>query len=69
MRLSANVIIHQICCGQGRALSLRYYIEFNLTTTKSYYKHADFLGDSKPPPYAAGRKFTLTDSRKAEKQH
>ena len=34
--LSVNVIIHQICCGQGRALSLRFNI-FSIRAVIFYY--------------------------------
>ena len=50
MRLSVNVNLYVICCGQQQALSLRYDIEFNLISTVSYYIPVDFLGGSKPPP-------------------
>ena len=52
------------CVGQTQGLSLRYDIEFNLTATVNNYGFVSFLGGSKPPPYAVGRKFTFTDSRK-----
>ena len=40
--------------GQGRALSLRYDIEFNLTVTVSYQISVNYFGGSKPPPYTVG---------------
>ena len=49
--------------GQPQGLSLRYDIEFNLIATVNNYVFVSFLGGSKPPPYAVGRKFTLTDNR------
>ena len=52
MRLSVDLILYVIFCGQGRALSLRYDIEFNLIATVSYHISANFHGGSKPPPYA-----------------
>ena len=37
---------------------------FNLLYTENYYKYADFLGGSKPPPYnTIWYKFTFTDNR------
>ena len=57
MRLSVNVIIHQICCGQGRALSLRYDIESNLKLAESSFVSANYHGGSKPPPYAVKLNF------------
>ena len=42
MRLSVNVNLYVICCGQQQALSLRYDIEFNLISTVSYYIPVDF---------------------------
>ena len=37
MRLSVDLILYVICCGQGQALSLRYNIKFNLITTHMGY--------------------------------
>ena len=54
LRLSVSSIIHQICCGQGRALSLRYDIEFNLELTESSFVFVGLFGGSKPPPYHVG---------------
>ena len=51
MRLSVDLILYEICCGQGQALSLRYDIEFNLITAESGNIFANLFGGSKPPPY------------------
>ena len=59
MRLSVNVNLYVICCGQGQALSLRYDIEFNLIATVSYNISANYLGRSKPLPYIVGYNFSL----------
>ena len=48
-----------IKCGQGRALSLRYDIEFNLITTVSYHIFVNYFGRSKPLPYIVGYNFSL----------
>ena len=39
---------------QGRALSLRYDIEFNLILAESSFVFVNFHGGSKPPPYTVG---------------
>ena len=44
-------IEYDIKCGQGRALSLRYDIKFDLILTENYFVFVSFLGRSKPLPY------------------
>ena len=43
-----------IDCGQGRALSLRDDIKFNLLTADNNYIFVSLFGGSKPPPYRVG---------------
>ena len=54
MRLSVDLILYKIRCGQGQALSLRYDIEFNLIATVSYHISVNHFGRSKPLPYIVG---------------
>ena len=54
MRLSVDLILYEIFCGQGRALSLRYDIELNLLTAFIRYIYVNYHGGSKPPPYTIG---------------
>ena len=51
MRLSVDLILYVIFCGQGRALSLRYDIKFDLILTENNFVFVSFLGRSKPLPY------------------
>ena len=62
MRLSVNLILYEICCGQGQALYLRYNIKFNFIITVSYNISANYHGRSKPLPYIVGYNFSLCAS-------
>ena len=37
MQLSVDVIMYQICCGQGQALSLRCYIIFHSVRSTHFF--------------------------------
>ena len=45
--------------GQGRALSLRYDIEFNLIAADNRHISVNYYGGSKPPPYRVGYIFSI----------
>ena len=59
MRLSVNFILYVFFCGQGRALSLRYDIEFNLIAADNRHISVNYYGGSKPPPYRVGYIFSI----------
>ena len=59
MRLSVDLILYVIFCGQGRALSLRYDIKFDLILTENNFVFVSFLVRSKPCPTVWYIKFNL----------
>ena len=57
--MSVNFILYVFFCGQGRALSLRYDIEFNLIAADNRHISVNYYGGSKPPPYRVGYIFSI----------
>ena len=57
--MSVNFILYVFFCGQGRALSLRYDIEFNLIAAANRHISVNYYGGSKPLPYRVGYIFSI----------
>ena len=49
--------------GQGRALSLRYDIEFNLIVAVNNYVFVNLFGGSKPPPYREKSNYSVQNKK------